>query len=77
MAASSKIISLPHVEADHVIESYAKEALGKHDSSTVEAYQRILRHFSTWTADLPGQEKRFALAHLTRTHPNHKKAGER
>lgn len=50
-----------------MIESYVKEALGKHDSSTVEVYQRILRHFSTWAADLPGQEKRFVPAHLTKT----------
>lgn len=49
------------------IESYVQEALGKHDPSTVEVYQRILRFFIIWVVELPGHEKRFTPTQLTPT----------
>ncbi|MBO0782398.1 MAG: tyrosine-type recombinase/integrase [Ktedonobacteraceae bacterium] len=67
MTASSKIISFPQTGAAEWIESYVKEVLSKHDESTVEAYQRILRHFTTWVVELPGHEKRFLPTQLTPT----------
>src|SRR2546425_515724 len=66
MTGSSKIISFPPTGAVEWIESYVKEALGKHDESTVEVYQRILRHFTTWVVEVPGHEKRFMPTQLTK-----------
>jgi site-specific recombinase XerD len=67
MTASSKIISFPQTGTAEWIESYVKEELSKHDESTVEVYQRILHHFTTWVVELPGHEKHFLPARLTPT----------
>lgn len=67
MTEPLNIVAFPHVGASVWIEGYQQECLLQKDEATVDAYLRILRQFTAWVAELPGQGGHFVPSQLTTT----------
>lgn len=64
---AANISAFPGQDGEQWISAYQQEVLASRDSSTIDAYTRILRKYVTWLAQRPGNYEQFHPQEITRT----------